>query len=95
MDNGLDLATPMQWLMSVSQAAYAAVGLLAIVCWWRQSRLTRALLLLWGTLVVATVALIPIAWAPEELSSTPTFALAGAAIALLVGGSVWASTRRP
>ncbi|MCU0635930.1 MAG: hypothetical protein MUE41_13730, partial [Gemmatimonadaceae bacterium] len=50
MDNGLDLAPPTQWLMSASQAAYAAVGLLAIVCWWRQSRLTRALLLLWGTL---------------------------------------------
>jgi hypothetical protein len=87
--NRRDIVTIPQWLMSLAQLGYAAVGLVVVVLWWARSAALNAALLVWCLLFVAAVTLIMPAWSPEDLDLVLTFFGAGSVGAAVLGGMMW------
>lgn len=87
--NRNDIVTIPQWLMSLAQLGYAAVGLVVVVLWWARSAALNAALLAWCILVVAAVTLIMPAWSLEDLDLVPMFFVAACAGAAILGGGLW------
>jgi hypothetical protein len=78
-----------QWLMSIAQLGYAAVGVLVVVLWWARSSAVNAALLGWCLLFVAAVALILPAWSPDDLELELMFCAVASAAAAVLGGTMW------
>ena len=98
MRNTGDLQTLAQYLMTISQFAYAALGLCVVLVRFINRRWAHAAWWAWAFFFVWAIALIPWAWIEPSVLQTLGFALAGVACAGLIGllvlcGIGWGVTR--
>jgi hypothetical protein len=96
--NTNDLATPTQYLMTISQFLYAALGPFVVVLRFASLTWFRLAWRAWAFFFVAAVALIPWAWIAPSFLSTIEFAAVGilcaAAICFLVCLGTYGKTSR-
>jgi cell division protein FtsW (lipid II flippase) len=91
--NTNDLATPAQYMMTISQFMYAALGPCVVVLRFASLRWFRLAWRAWAFFFVATVALIPWAWIAPSYLSTMGFTAVGVVCAGVICFLVSLGTR--
>jgi hypothetical protein len=85
MRNTTDLQTTAQYLMTISQFLYSALGLCVFLLRFVRLGWFYVVWRAWAFFFITAVALIPWAWIEPSLLQTLGFALAGSAAAGLIG----------
>lgn len=84
MRNTPDLQTPPQYLMTISQFLYSALGPCVVILRFVRREWLSAALWAWAFSLVTAVALIPWAWIEPSLLETLRYTLVGSAVAGLL-----------
>lgn len=84
MRNTGSLQTFSQYLMTVSQFGYAALGVVVVLVRFVSRRWLRVAWMAWAVCFVTAIALIPAAWIGSSYLQTLRFALVGVGAAVLV-----------
>jgi hypothetical protein len=97
MRNARDLHTAAQYLMTISQFSYAALGPCVVILRIFRLRWLTAVWRAWAVFFIAAIALIPVAWIEPSLLQTLGFAITAVAAAGLMGLLVFcgANTKTP
>jgi hypothetical protein len=97
MRNARDLHTAAQYLMTISQFSYAALGPCVVILRIFRLRWLTAVWRAWAVLFIAAIAMIPVAWIEPSLLQTLGFAITAVASAGLMRLLVFcgANTKTP
>ena len=97
MRNARDLQTAAQYLMTISQFSYTALGPCVVILRIFSLLWLTAVWRAWAVFFIAAIALIPVAWIEPSLLQTLGFAITAVAAAGLMGLLVFcgANTKTP
>ena len=95
MRNTTDLQTTAQYLMTISQFLYSALGPCVVILRFVRREWLSAVLWAWAFFFVTAVALIPWAWIEPSLLQTVRYALVGSVAAGLLSLLVFCGVQAP